>query len=45
VQRTGGILRDLQAFFWLQAFSAPKQFSPHPPLTQTVETVEKVENR
>jgi len=39
VHRTLGILRDLQAFFWLQVFSAPKQ-SPRPPqrqpLTQTV---------
>ena len=25
VQRTGGILRDLQAFFWLRVFPAPKQ--------------------
>jgi hypothetical protein len=30
VHLTLGILRDLQVFFWLQVFSAPKQ-SPRPP--------------
>jgi hypothetical protein len=30
VQWIGGILRDLQAFFWLRAFSALKHF-PSPP--------------
>jgi hypothetical protein len=33
VHWTLGILRDLQAFFWLRVFSAPKQ-SPHPPQRQ-----------
>jgi hypothetical protein len=42
VQRTAGSLRDLQAFSRLQAYTALKQFSRQPPLTQTVETVEKV---
>jgi hypothetical protein len=38
VQRTGGSLRDFQAFFWLRAFSTSQAFSypTHPPLTQTV---------
>jgi len=30
VHWTLGILRDLQAFFWLRVFPAPKQ-SPRPP--------------
>ncbi|MCI0616980.1 hypothetical protein L0244_28730 [bacterium] len=30
VQWIGGILRDLQAFFWLRAFPALKHF-PSPP--------------
>jgi hypothetical protein len=42
VQQTAGSLRDLQAFSWLQAYTAPRQFSRQPLLTQTVETVEKV---
>jgi hypothetical protein len=33
VHWTLGILHDLQAFFWLQVFSAPKQ-SPRPPQRQ-----------
>ena len=33
VHWTLGILRDLQAFFWLRVFSAPKQ-SPRPPQRQ-----------
>jgi len=33
VHWTLGILRDLQAFFWLRVFSAPKQ-SPRPPKRQ-----------
>jgi len=39
VQRTAGSLRDLQAFSWLQVFSAIKPLStpaPCPPLTQAV---------
>jgi len=36
VQQTAGSLRGLQAFFWLWAFSALKQFSRQPLLTQTV---------
>jgi hypothetical protein len=36
VQWTAGSLRDLQAFFWLQVYTALKQFSRQPPLTQTV---------
>jgi len=36
VQQTAGSLRDLQAFFWLQAYTALKQFSRQPLLTQTV---------
>jgi len=45
VQRTAGIQCDLQAFSWLEVFSALRLLSapaPRPPLTQTVETVEKV---
>jgi len=30
VQRIFGSLRGLQAFFWLQVFSAPKQFLSPP---------------
>jgi len=33
VHWTLGILRDLQVFFWLRVFSAPKQ-SPRPPQRQ-----------
>jgi hypothetical protein len=33
VQRTAGILRVLQAVFWLQVFSAPRLF-PTPPLVR-----------
>jgi len=36
VQQTAGSLRDLQAFSLLQAYTAPKQFSHQPQLTQTV---------
>src|SRR6266508_6107081 len=39
-----GILRDLQAFFWLRVFFCSQaESTPAPaPVTQTVETVEKV---
>jgi len=38
VHLTCGILRDLQAFFWLRVFSTPQALSTpaHTPLTQTV---------
>ena len=38
MQRTGGSLRILQAFFWLRVFSTSQAESTpaHPPLTQTV---------
>ena len=41
---TSGILRDLQAVFYTSAFFCFQAFSQpaHLPLTQTVETVEKV---
>jgi hypothetical protein len=43
VQPTGGPRPDLQAFFWLRAFSVLEVLSrpAHQRLTQTVETVEK----
>ncbi len=36
VQQTAGSLRGLQAFSWLQAYTALRQFSRQPLLTQTV---------
>jgi len=44
VHPTLGILRDLQAFFWLRVFSTSQTLSTPAParVTQTVETVEKV---
>jgi hypothetical protein len=35
-----GILRDLQAFFWLRVFPAPKQ-SPRPPTYPLAQTVRR----
>jgi hypothetical protein len=44
VQLTCGSRRDLGAFFWFRVFSTSQALSTPapPPLTQTVETVEKV---